>query len=143
MLGGSSSMNLVQYVRGPDRDYNQWRDYGNVGWEYENVLNYFKKSEGNQNASFVAYQNGRYHNANGPMKVSTAPGGNPEFSDVFIEAGKERGVPFVVDINADKHIGWTILQENTYKGVRQSTANAYLVPVKRRKNLHIIKHALV
>lgn len=142
MLGGSSSLNVVQYVRGHPYDYNHWEDHGNTGWNYENVLNYFKKSEGNQNESLVAYKNGRYHNANGPMKVS-AFGGIDPMSYVFRDAGMEQGIPSIPEINADKHVGYTFMQGNMYKGLRQSTANSYLSPAKNRKNLHIIKHALV
>lgn len=62
MLGGSSSMNAMIYVRGNERDFDRWAAAGNSGWDFENVLPYFKKSEANQQSSFVAYKNGRYHN---------------------------------------------------------------------------------
>lgn len=140
MLGGSSSMNLMLYVRGFDRDYNAWAAAGNTGWSYDDVLPFFKKSESNQWDSFVNYSNGKYHSSFGPMKVSFY-GEISEFAKVFYDAGMERGIPFIEDINADKHHGFLNLQGTTYEGRRQSTAKAFLIPAMNRTNLHIIKHA--
>lgn len=142
MLGGSSSMNYMLYVRGNDRDYNRWAAEGNTGWDWENVLQYFKKSEANQYKPFVDYEDGRYHSANGPMKVAFR--GELAAKDrIVYEALMEYGVPAINDINADKLIGSVNLQTTSFHGHRQSTAKAYLVPAKNRRNLHIIKHALV
>lgn len=70
MLGGTSSLNDMLYVRGNKRDFDRWEnDFGIPGWNYETVLKYFKRSEGNQNPAFVEYANGRYHNATGPVIV--------------------------------------------------------------------------
>lgn len=142
MLGGSSSINGMIYVRGTDRDYNRWAAAGNIGWDYESVLPYYKKSEANQYQPFVAYQNGRYHNANGPMKIDFF-GDYYESDKIFFEAAKERGVPFGDDINADKHLGYLNAQGTIFQGRRVSTAHAFLIPAMHRPNLRIIKHAFV
>lgn len=142
MLGGTSSINGMVYVRGTDRDFNRWASYGNPGWEWENVLQYFKKSEANQYGPFVAYRNGLYHNANGPMKIDFF-GDATDTDKIFFQAASENGIPFIDDINADKHLGYVNLQGTIAQGRRQSTAKAFLIPAKNRKNLHIIKHALV
>ncbi|KAG4079631.1 hypothetical protein HA402_010411 [Bradysia odoriphaga] len=140
MLGGSSSMNLMQYVRGFDRDFNRWHWNGNNGWSYEDVLPFFKKSESNQWEPFVEYRNGRYHSKSGPMKVSFYGGESP-FAKIFYEAGMERGIPFIQDINAEEHCGFLNVQGTVFGGRRHSTAKAFLIPAKNRTNLHIIKNA--
>lgn len=142
MLGGSSSMNYMAYVRGHQNDYDHWSALGNHGWDFKNVLEYFKKSEANQNATLVEYQNGRYHSADGLLKVSNF-GGNDPFSEVLIAGGAEIGFPFLFDINADRHVGYVKIQGTVNKGRRQSTAKAFLITAKKRENLKIIKNALV
>lgn len=139
MLGGSSSMNLMLYVRGLDRDFNGWAAAGNKGWSYNEVLPFFKKSEANQFKPFVDYKDGKYHSDSGPLKVSLYGGISP-FAKIFYEAGMERGIPFIDDINADKHFGFTNLQGTVFQSRRQSTAKAFLIPAMHRKNLHIIKN---
>lgn len=114
---------------------------GNPGWEFKNVLEYFKKSEANQNQTLLDYKNGKYHSADGPLKVSNFGGIDP-FSKVLINAGAEIGFPFIFDFNADKPLGYGTFQGTVYEGRRQSTAKAFLIPVKQRKNLKIIKNAL-
>lgn len=135
-------MNLMLYVRGFDRDFNKWQSYGNNGWSYEDILPFFKKSESNQWDPFVEYGNGRYHSKSGPMKVSFY-GGTSDFAKIFHDACVERGIPFIDDINADKHCGFLNLQGTVFAGRRQSTAKAFLIPAKNRTNLHIIKRAFV
>ncbi|XP_031628271.1 glucose dehydrogenase [FAD, quinone]-like [Contarinia nasturtii] len=141
MLGGSSSMNYMIYFRGTKEDFNEWADLGNIGWDYESVLPYFKKSEGNQNETIVAYQNERYHNANGPVKISS--GTASEYHEAVIDALVKNGFDYVSDLNADKETGFTLLQSTSAEGHRSSTAKAFLAPAKNRKNLHIIKNAFV
>lgn len=140
MLGGSSSMNLMLYLRGFDRDYNRWHSDGNKGWSFEDVLPFFKKSESNQWDPFVEYDNGKYHSRSGPMKVSFY-GGDSDLAKIFYEVSMERGIPFIKDINADEHHGFVNLQGTVFGGRRQSTAKAFLIPARNRTNLHIIKHA--
>ncbi len=141
MLGGSSSMNYMAYVRGHEYDFDHWSALGNPGWDYKNVLESFKKSEANQNQTLVNYKNGKYHSADGLMKVSNFGGIDP-FSKVLIDGGAEIGFPFIFDFNADKPLGYGTIQGTVYEGRRQSTAKAFLAPFKQRKNLKIIKNAL-
>lgn len=144
MLGGTSALNHMVYVRGNKHDFDVWSDFGNMGWDYESVLPYFKKSEGNQFVPFVDYRNGRYHNGAGPLKVNfSATDGSESFQKLFYDAALERGKQGISDINADEVLGYVRLQGNYLDGRRDSTAKAFLVPAKNRPNLHIIKHAFV
>ncbi|XP_055296590.1 glucose dehydrogenase [FAD, quinone]-like [Sitodiplosis mosellana] len=141
MLGGSSSINWMVYVRGVEEDFEEWASFGNPDWNYDGVLPFFKKSEGNQNESLVNYDGGKYHSATGPVKItSNTPS---SFFTAITEAYRESGVPIISDINADEGIGITLLQSSTYNGTRYSTAEAFLVPAKGRPNLHVVKHAHV
>lgn len=142
MLGGSSGLNLMLYVRGCDRDFDEWAARGNKGWCFDDVLPFFKKSEANKNPSLVKYKNGMYHSDDGCMNVS-AFGEISPFANVFYEAGMERGHPFIDDINADKHCGFVNLQGTVFDGRRQSTAKAFLIPSMNRINFDIIKNAFV
>lgn len=144
MIGGSASMNFMFYVRGNKEDYNAWAALGNTGWDYESVLPYFKKSEGNQNAQLVQAQHGRYHSATGPMKVHTySADGTEPLHQILTEAAVERGNKVIDDINQDQELGYVVLQGTSHYGQCQSTAKAFLIPAMKRKNLHLIKHAFV
>lgn len=142
VLGGSSTINSMEYVRGHPDDYNHWSNLGNKGWDFQNVLPYFKKSENQQQAALFNYENGRYHSNKGPMKVDYL-GQIGEIETLFITAANESGIPFIADINADKHFGYINVQGTYARSRRQSTAKAFLIPAKNRKNLHIIKNAFV
>lgn len=129
-------------VRGSSNTYNKWADLGSSGWDYDSVLPYFKKFEGNQNADLVANANGRYHNADGPVKVDF--GGLSPLIEAFISALKDAGVEFISDINTDREkLGHVVLQAYAFNGRLSSTAEAYLSPVKNRPNLHVMKHSYV
>lgn len=141
MLGGTSSMNHMLYVRGVENDYNEWAALGNPEWDYESVLPYFKKSEGNQNQTLVAYQNGKFHNATGPLKLGDVP--LLPVEELYIEAIKASGVEFIPDFNADKKFGYNVLQFTSFNGIRSSSASSFLMPIRYRPNLHVIKHAFV
>lgn len=141
MLGGTSSINYMVFSRGNRHDSDEWTSHGNPGWEYENVLPYYKKYEANQNETLVVYMNGKYHNPNGPLQISN--GALSPVDEVIIAAMREAGAPFIYDINADKMFGYTMLQSTAYNNRRSSTAEAFLVPAKDRPNLHVIKHAFV
>lgn len=143
ILGGSTSMNDMLYVRGNRRDFDQWEtDFGVPGWNYETVLKYFKRSEGNQIPALVQYANGRYHNATGPVKVDYF-GEQNLYQKQVLKAAAENGYPIIDDINADKTIGFVPLQGTYFQGRRWSPAKGYLIPAKKRPNLHVIKHAFV
>lgn len=142
MLGGCSGINSMLYIRGDKSDFDTWGKLGNTGWDYKSLLPYFKKSEGNQYAPFVEYENGTYHSSSGPLKVDF-------FSDdllddcrkIFLDAAIERGNKKVIDFNRGSLTGYGIAQGTYSKGRRQSTAKAYLIPAKNRTNLHIVKNA--
>lgn len=143
MLGGSSAINGMAYVRGNQRDYDRWEnEFGIPGWNFETALKYFKRSEGNQYLPFVQYENGRYHNAIGPQKVDFY-GNLSSFQEVLVQAAIENGIPFIDDINADKTTGYVRAQGTQFQGHRWSTAKSYLIPAMGRPNLRVIKHAFV
>lgn len=141
MLGGTGSINANIYMRGNAQNYDYWSSLGNDGWDYESVLPYFKKSEANQHAPFVSYDNGRYHSNSGPMKIDFL-GDLRETDQMFINAAAEAGIPYVDNLNADKNIGYSNYQGNVADGRRQSSAKAFLASAKDRQNLHVIKRAL-
>lgn len=140
MLGGSSSINAMFYVRGNPQDYNRWAEMGNQGWDWQNALKYFKKSEGNRNKEFV--RNAEYHNDKGPIAIDSFGEMHP-LSNIYIEAAKERGIKYLDDINADEILGYTNAQGFVSNGRRQSTAKSFLIPAMNRSNLHIVKNAHV
>ncbi|XP_050677579.1 glucose dehydrogenase [FAD, quinone]-like [Leptidea sinapis] len=138
VLGGSSVLNYMLYLRGNKRDYDAWESQGNTGWGYNNVLYYFKKSEDNQNP-FLAKT--PYHSTGGYLTVAEAPYHTPLVSS-FIESGLEMGYSNR-DINGENQTGFMVAQGTLRRGSRCSTAKAYLRPAKDRKNLHIAMNAFV
>lgn len=139
MLGGCSSSSFMVYVRGRPIDFDAWASLGNPGWDWNNVLPYLKKFEGNMDPEFVKLANGYYHNANGPVKIHQNP--LPAYSQFLADTFKAAGAEFIPDVNANWSLGYAIMQSTSYNGIRSSTAQAYLIPAKDRSNLHIIKHA--
>lgn len=140
MLGGSGGNNAMVNVRGSDRDYNRWAEAGNPTWDWENVLGYFKKSEGMRVKEVAESNGGRFHNTDGPLKFESYENREP-VRDVVLEAGAELGYKRLVDINAEEYIGMTVPTGNLYEMRRHSSAKAFLVPAKSRPNLHVIKNA--
>lgn len=142
MLGGTHSMNGAVYLRGNKNDFDEWNQLGNPNWDWDNVLEYFKRSEINANRSFVNYQNGKWHSASGKMSIDhyNQP---EEIRNVFIEAAEEFGYNFIDDLSADKKLGYANTQGTLKDGQRHSTAKAFLVSAKERENLHLIKYAHV
>lgn len=142
MLGGTSSMNSMNFIRGIPEDFNEWAEAGNDGWSYEEVLPYFKKYEGNQNKEFVANDGGKYHSAAGPVKISSSP--TFILDKTVMSFLNQSGLEFFEDINAERKVpGYTLLQKYNFEGQRSGTAHAFLAPAKDRKNLHVVKHAYV
>ncbi|XP_059622517.1 glucose dehydrogenase [FAD, quinone]-like [Phlebotomus argentipes] len=136
MLGGSSSMNNMAYIRGNEENFNAWEALGNPTWEWKNVLEYFKKSENNHDFS------GYYHSQDGPLSVELFNNENPVLTEIK-KAAQEMGFKIIPDINADEYVGFTDCQGTVRSGVRDSTATAFLNPIKDRPNLHVVKHAHV
>ncbi|XP_055698398.1 glucose dehydrogenase [FAD, quinone]-like [Phlebotomus papatasi] len=142
MLGGSSSMNGMLYVRGTESDYDNWEALGNPTWGFKDVLQYFKKSEANHNPEIANAFRNYYHSTDGPMSVELFKN-NATMNMDIVQAAQELGFKFIEDINAKEHIGVTFLQGTVRSGVRESTVNAFLVPAKNRPNLHVVKNAHV
>lgn len=130
-LGGSSAINAMIYTRGPRSDYDHWSDLGNVGWSYDELLPYFKRSE----------NNGRIHNEfhgnDGPLHVSDLQTHNP-FQQVYLNAAREAGFPINDDFNGATQEGLGIYQVTQRNGERWSAARGYLHPhMGQRQNLHV------
>ncbi|XP_047510840.1 glucose dehydrogenase [FAD, quinone]-like isoform X2 [Pieris napi] len=138
VLGGSSVLNYMLYLRGNKKDYDTWESLGNKGWGYKDVLYYFKKSEDNQNPSLAQTP---YHSTGGYLTVSEAPYHTPLVSS-FIEAGLEMGY-LNRDINGENQTGFMVAQGTLRRGSRCSTSKAFLRPAKDRLNLHIAKNSFV
>ncbi len=135
VLGGSSSINGLLYVRGQHEDYDRWRQRGNVGWGYDDVLPYFKKAENQQRGA------DDYHGSGGPLSVSDWRHEDP-LSEAFVKAAVESGIPFNPDFNGKTQEGAGFFQTTTRRGRRASSAQSYLKPAKNRGNLHIETSAL-
>lgn len=90
MIGGSNGINGLMYIRGNDRDYDDWEIFGNSGWGWTDALRYFKKSEGLQIEQLIATDSGRFHSTAGPLKIDSFRNSMP-FRDVLFDAGKELG----------------------------------------------------
>ncbi len=135
VLGGSSSINGLLYVRGQHEDYDRWRQRGNVGWGYDDVLPYFKKAENQQRGA------DDYHGASGPLSVSDWRHEDP-LSEAFVTAAVESGIPFNPDFNGATQEGAGFFQTTTRGGRRASSAFCYLRPAKARGNLTIETSAL-
>ena len=138
VMGGSSSINGMVYVRGHAEDFNQWEEHGAKGWSYKDCLPYFKRCE-----SWHEGEND-YRGGNGP--VSTSNGNNMKLNPLykaFIEAGKEAGYPETKDYNGEQQEGFGPMHMTVGGGVRSSTSNAYIKPAKNRTNLKILTNVLV
>jgi choline dehydrogenase len=135
VLGGSSSINGLLYVRGQHEDYDRWRQRGNVGWGYDDVLPYFKKAENQQRGA------DDYHGSDGPLSVSDWRHEDP-LSEAFVKAAVETGIPFNPDFNGATQEGAGFFQTTTRRGRRASSAYSYLKPAKNGGNLHIETSAL-
>ncbi|XP_022308580.1 alcohol dehydrogenase [acceptor]-like [Crassostrea virginica] len=133
VLGGSSSLNYMHYIRGSRHDYDAWDKEGCEGWSYQDVLPYFIKSEDLQISKL---RNSKYHGRGGPLTVSD--GWATPISDVLKNAIKELGYPATdFNENAESTEGYYRGQETTKNGVRWSTAKAFLRPAMDRSNLHV------
>ncbi len=135
VLGGSSSINGLLYVRGQHEDYDRWRQHGNQGWGYDDVLPYFKKAEDQTRGA------DEFHGVGGPLPVSDWRHADP-LSAAFVEAAVETGIPRNRDFNGATQEGAGFFQTTSRGGRRASTAVAYLRPAKRRKNLQVETAAL-
>ena len=136
LLGGSSSINGLVYVRGNKLDYDTWAQMGNTGWSYDNVLPFFKKMENYQGE--VTDIRG----SDGPLKVSEVSDRNPIYDGLF-KAAEENNIPLNKDYNGEEQEGIGYTQTTIFRGERMSAEVAYLRPIKSRKNLTIVTNSLV
>jgi choline dehydrogenase len=134
VLGGSSSINGLMYVRGQAEDYDRWRQLGNAGWSYADVLPYFRKAEHQQRGA------DEWHGEGGPLCVSDL--GNLPICDAFIEAAEQCGYNRNPDFNGAQQEGFGYYQFTTRNGRRCSTAVGYLKPARKRANLKVVSGAL-
>ncbi|KAB7772097.1 GMC family oxidoreductase [Xanthomonas sp. LMG 12462] len=136
VLGGSSSINAMCYVRGVPADYDDWAADGADGWDWRGVLPYFRRSECNSRGGDAL------HGGDGPLHVSDLRYHNP-LSDVFIAAAQEAGFPHNPDFNGPQQQGVGLYQVTQKDGARCSAAVAYLAPARARDNLQVVTDALV
>jgi choline dehydrogenase len=129
-LGGTSSINGMVYIRGNHADYDEWRQRGCTGWDWESVLPYFRKA---QNQSRGASE---YHGTGGPLHVSDQPG-TFELSEALLSACEQSGIPRNPDFNGARQDGCGYYQTTTARSRRWSTAKAYIDPARSRANLTI------
>ena len=122
VLGGSSSINAMVYIRGNRRDYDHWSELGNEGWSYANVLPYFKKAENEERGA------SEYHGTGGPLNVTDLRTLNP-LSHAFVEAGVEAGMPLTNDFNGPEQDGVGFYQVTQRQGLRHSAAVGYVHPI--------------
>ncbi len=135
VIGGSSSINGLVYVRGNPLDFEGWEEAGAAGWGYRDVLPYFRRAETREEGGDA------WRGDSGPLATKYGPLRNPLYS-VFVEAAKEAGYPATDDINGARQEGFGRMDMTVKNGVRWSAANAYLKPAMSRPNLEVRTHAL-
>jgi len=135
VLGGSSSINGLLYIRGQAEDFNHWRQLGNAGWSFDDVLPYFRRAEDQQRGA------DELHGVGGPLAVRDVSEGHP-LCDAFIEACEQAGLPRNDDFNGPTQEGAGYFQLTTRNGRRWSTARGYLKPARKRHNLAVVSNAL-
>jgi choline dehydrogenase len=135
VLGGSSSINGLIYIRGQAEDFNQWRQMGNAGWSFDDVLPYFRKAENNERGA------DEFHGTGGPLGVSDLRDRHP-LAEAYVEAAVQCGYPRNDDFNGAVQEGAGYYQTTMSSGVRSSTAAGYLKAARRRANLKVVSQAL-
>lgn len=136
VLGGSSAINGLLYIRGQARDYDEWRDLGNPGWGFGEVLPYFRRAEDQARGEDA------FHGVGGPLGVSDPTVRHP-LSEAYLAAAREAGYPIREDFNGAEQEGVGYFQMTVRRGLRSSTANAYLRPARGRANLVVKTRARV
>lgn len=133
VLGGSSSINGMVYVRGHARDFDHWAEQGAAGWAYADVLPYFRRME-----SWHGGEPSEWRGTDGPLHVTRGPRRNPLF-DAFIAAGVQAGYPATEDYNGEAQEGFGPMEATIWKGRRWSAANAYLRPALKTGRVRVIR----
>jgi choline dehydrogenase len=134
VIGGSSSINGMVYVRGHARDFDAWEEMGARGWAYRHVLPYFVRAETSHGG-----EEG-WRGTSGPLHVTRGPRTNPLY-DAFVEAGRQAGYPVTPDYNGRRQEGFGAMEMTVWNGTRWSVANAYLRPALRRRNVKLTTRA--
>ncbi len=134
VLGGSSSINAMVYIRGQREDYDNWAAQGNPGWSYVDVLPYFKRAEDNQRGS------SDFHGVDGPLRVVNLTSPNT-LGPLFVEAARQAGHAHNPDFNGSRQEGVGLYQVTQRNGERCSAAKGYLTPILKRPNLRIFTEA--
>ncbi|NKB52765.1 MAG: choline dehydrogenase [Rhizobiaceae bacterium] len=132
VIGGSSSINGMVYVRGHAKDFDHWEESGATGWSYADVQPYFQRAETSHGGA-----KGEGRGTDGPLHVGRGPRENPLF-DAFVEAGRQAGFEVTDDYNGLKQEGFGPMEQTVHKGRRWSAANAYLKPAMKRENLRMM-----
>jgi choline dehydrogenase len=136
VLGGSSSINGMVYVRGHAMDYDHWAEAGAEGWSFADVLPYFKRMETWHDGGHGGDPDWR--GTDGPLHVSRGPRANPLF-DAFVQAGAQAGYQLTDDYNGQKQEGFGPMEQTVWNGRRWSAANAYLRPAQKTGNLAVVR----
>ncbi len=136
VIGGSSSINGMVYVRGHAMDFDHWAEAGASGWGYADVLPYFKRMENWHDSGHGGDPSWR--GTSGPLHVQRGPRKNPLFH-AFVKAGEQAGFELTDDYNGEKQEGFGPMEQTVWKGRRWSAANAYLKPALKRENLDMIR----
>lgn len=134
VVGGSSSINGMVYVRGHAKDFDTWEEMGAKGWGFRHVLPYFKRQE-----SCPDGEDG-WRGTKGPLHIKRGPRNNPLYQ-AFVEAGRQAGYPVTDDYNGRQQEGFGPMEMTVHKGIRWSAANAYLKPALKRGNVKLITRA--
>ena len=133
VIGGSSSINGMVYVRGHAKDFDTWERMGAQGWGYADVLPYFKRMEHSHDGGDAGWRG-----TDGPLHITRGPRSNPLFG-AFIEAGRQAGYPVTSDYNGETQEGFGPMEATIWKGRRWSAANAYLRPAVKRGNVTVVR----
>ena len=136
VIGGSSSINGMVYVRGHAKDYDRWSDAGATGWSYADVLPYFKRMEHWHEGGHGGDKDWR--GTDGPLHVTRGPRENPLFN-AFVQAGQQAGYEVTDDYNGEKQEGFGPMEQTVWKGRRWSAANAYLRPALKNDNCTVTR----
>jgi choline dehydrogenase len=133
VIGGSSSINGMVYVRGHARDYDTWAEMGADGWGFADVLPYFKRMEHSHGGQGPDWRGG-----SGPLHITRGPRHNPLFN-AFIESGRQAGYPVTADYNGEQQEGFGPMEATIWRGRRWSAANAYLKPAMQTGNVQLVR----
>lgn len=136
VIGGSSSINGMVYVRGHAKDFDHWQESGADGWSYADVLPYYKRMEHWHDGGHGG--DASWRGNDGPLHITRGPRKNPLFQ-AFVDAGKQAGYPVTSDYNGEQQEGFGPMEQTVWRGQRWSAANAYLKPALKRENCSLIR----